>query len=670
MQATARWAARSYRLLGTRHHRSSVRAISFVRTAEEYAAERAEPAEDFWMRQAAAIDWTRPPSRALDGSRAPFYRWFPDGVLNVCHNAIDRHLAERAAQTAIAYDSAVGGLSRNISFGELHADVARFAGALARLGVGRGDRVLLYMPMVPEAIVAMLGAVRLGAVHSVVFGGFAARELAVRIEDAAPKVVVTASCGLEKGSIVHYRPLLERALALSTHTPEHIIVHQRPEAPEALAPLSQGSHGGVGVHEFREAIAAAPPHDPVPLGANDPLYTLYTSGTTGDPKGILRDQTHAVALQWSMPNFMGVRAGETYWAASDIGWVVGHSYIVYAPLINGSTTVLYEGKPVGTPDAANFWRVVQRHKVSALFAAPTALRAIRKLDPNLQLVANHDISSLRTLFVAGERCDPDTAIAFEQALGLPVVDNWWQTETGWPIGGLQLDGVGTKPGSTSLPLPGYDVQVFSSETKQPLPRGSLGSLAIRLPLPPGTMQTLYNNDARCERAYFEEFPGWYSAGDAGVIDDDGYIHVMARTDDVINCAGHRLSTGGLEEVISAHADVAECAVVGANDELKGQVPLGLLVLNAGCSTAADTVVADVIASVREEVGPVASFRRAAVVEALPKTRSGKTLRGIIQSIANGAPYKLPGTIEDEAPVAAVQKALRSIGYPEEDGSRA
>ena len=672
MQGIARRLARCTLSLAPVRTFSSEAVDSYRTTKLAYqalASQAAENVEAFWLEAAKRIEWHKEPNTALDRSRAPVYQWFPDGELNTCANAIDRHLDARASQTAIAYHSAVGGPSRLISYQELHTDVARFAGALSSYGVQPGNRVLIYMPMVPEALVAMLACARLGAVHSVVFGGFAPKELAVRITDAEPVAIVTSSCGIEKGAVLPYLPMLDAALELSSHTPGHIVVHQRPEAPEALEPL--GSRNGdtsssMRWHDYHEAIAAARPHDCVPVKASDPLYLLYTSGSTGRPKGVVRDNTHPVALQWTMDHFMGVAPGETYWAASDIGWVVGHSYICYAPLLHGCTTVLYEGKPVGTPDAAEFWRVIQQHKVHAMFTAPTALRALRKADAETALAKKYDLSSLRTLFVAGERCDPDTLQHFATALNVPVIDNWWQTETGSPIAGFVPREVGVKPGSTALPLPGFDVRCLDSQTGEELPRGCLGCLAAKLPLPPGTMQTLHKDERRFIEAYRTEFVGYHSLGDAGVVDEDGYISVMGRTDDVINVAGHRLSTGGLEEVVAAHPSVAECAVVGAFDHVKGQVPIGLIVLSdaaaAGASSGAH-VVADVVARVRAEVGAVAAFKRAAVVEALPKTRSGKTLRGIIKSVADGEPYTLPGTIEDAGAVDKVVAALKTIDYP-------
>jgi propionyl-CoA synthetase len=645
---------------------------SYSTTKEDYesmAANALKDPETFWLDAAKRITWVQPPTTALDSSRAPMYQWFPDGVLNTCFNALDRHLEHRASQTAIAYHSAVGGRSRSISYAELHSDVERFSGALSSFGVQPGDRVLIYMPMVPEALVAMLACARLGAVHSVVFGGFAPKELAVRITDAEPTAIVTSSCGIEKGTMLPYLPILDAALEISSHAPRHVAVHQRTEAPESLEELSPRDTATTQWHDFYESLHAARPHGCVPVKASDPLYLLYTSGSTGKPKGVVRDNTHAVALQWTMDHFMGVQPGETYWAASDIGWVVGHSYICYAPLLHGCTTVLYEGKPVGTPDAAEYWRVIEKHKVAAMFTAPTALRAIRKVDAETKMAKGHDLRSLRCVFVAGERCDPDTLDHFRCALNVPVIDNWWQTETGSPIAGFVPVEVGTKSGSTALPLPGFDVRCLSAATGEELPHGTLGSLAARLPLPPGTMQTLHRDEARFVEAYRSEFEGYHSLGDAGTIDDDGYISVMARTDDVINVAGHRLSTGLLEEVVASHPAVAECAVVGARDPLKGQVPVGLVVLRDDAAEAGvldpSDVITDVVGKVRAEVGAVAAFRQAAVVEGLPKTRSGKTLRGIIQSLADGTPYTLPGTIEDAAAVDKVKAALRTIDYPRE-----
>jgi propionyl-CoA synthetase len=639
----------------------------------------------FWLSYAREkLEYSKPPEVALDSSNPPFYQWFPDGEINMSHQAIDRHVnAGHGDRVAIAYESVVGGPSRNITYDELKTEVENFAAALrAECGVQKGDRVLINMPMVPEALIAMLACTRVGAVHSVVFGGFGASELALRIDDATPKVVISSSGGLEGlTKVVPYGPLVESAFALATHNVEHVIFKRRPEVEaRGVAPLPSPSSPASLLHDWDELSARGSAHSDeskacVACRSSDPLYILYTSGTTGAPKGVVRDHTHPVALQWSMENFMRCEPGQVYWSASDIGWVVGHSFIVYGPLINGCTTVLFEGKPVGTPDASTYWRVIDKHKVTTVFTAPTALRAIRKEDPDLALPANHDLSSLRTIFVAGERADPGTVSAYGSKLGVNMVDNWWQTETGWPIAGIQLGDVGVRKGSCSLPMPGYDVRVLDAHAAavkpgecMELPVGQLGSFAIKLPFPPGAMQSLYNNDQRFLDAYLTEFGrDYYSTGDAGFVDVDGYINVMARTDDVINTAGHRLSTGQMEEIISSHPRVAECAVVGADDELKGQVPVGLLVLTGSDSSTSEDehrVCAEVVALVRETLGPVAAFKSAGVVYGLPKTRSGKILRGIIQKICNGSEYKLPGTIEDTAPVDAAHKALSKLGYPE------
>ena len=647
---------------------------SFLTTRNEYDQLKKEslaPSGKFWLDYATKnLDWDTAPTKSLEASQ-----WLPDGELNACHQMVDRHVNNGdGSRTAIAYESVVGGETRNITYADLLEQVESFAAALkTKCNVQKGDRVLIYMPMIPEALVAMLACTRLGAVHSVVFGGFAAPELAVRIDDATPKVVVSSSGGLEgMERIVPYGPLLQEALVLAEHKTEHVVFKERPEvllkgeAPPPVLPtlivhdwIEFSSHGANHTTENDKAC--------VPCKSSDPLYILYTSGTTGVPKGILRDHTHPVSLSWVMDNFMTTNKDETYWAASDIGWVVGHSFIVYGPLIHGCTTVLFEGKPVGTPDAATFWRIIDKHKVTSLYTAPTALRAIRKEDPTLALAKEHDISTLRGIYLAGERADPSTIEAYQEQLsGVSMVDNWWQTETGWPISGIQLEGIGTKPGSCNLPMPGFDVVVFDAETKEELDKGQMGSLAIKLPFPPGTMQTLWNNDKRYKDAYLSEFPGYYSAGDAGVIDEDGYLSVMARTDDVINTAGHRLSTGQMEEILGRHPHVAECAVVGADDPLKGQVPVGLLVLNAGVSKEdADQVVSDCIQAIRDVIGPVAAFKSAGVVGALPKTRSGKILRGVIQKIANGSEYKLPGTIEDGTigVLVGCTERLAKLGYP-------
>ena len=620
-----------------------------------YGRARAESLDDpdaFWGRAAAAIDWEVVPSRVLDPSAAPLYRWFPDGMLNTCANALDRHVsAGRGDRAAIHYDSPVSGTARSITYAELLDEVSRFAGVLADLGVTAGDRVIIYLPMVPEAVIAMLATARLGAVHSVVFGGFAPQELALRIDDALPKVIVTASCGIEPTHIVEYKPLVDEAIGLARHAPEHTIVLQRPEHLAAMGERDIDWHG---------AMANAEPHDPVPVRATDPLYILYTSGTTGKPKGVVRDNGgHAVAMAWSFANVYGMGPDDVWWAASDVGWVVGHSYIVYAPLICGATTVLYEGKPIGTPDAGAFWRVVAQYGVNGLFTAPTAIRAIKKVDPQGELMAAHDTSSLRALFLAGERLDPDTYHWASRHLQVPVVDNWWQTETGWPIAAnlRGLEPMPIKPGSPTVAVPGYDVAVVD-ERGEPLPPHAEGSIVIRLPLPPGSLPTLWGDDARYIASYLEAFPGCYSTGDGGYVDDDGYLYVLGRTDDVINVAGHRLSTGSMEAVVAAHPAVAECAVIGVHDELKGQVPRALVVLKAGADIEPDELSAQVIAAVRREIGPVAALKSVVVVPALPKTRSGKILRRSMRAIADGRSEPVPSTIEDPRVLEAIAPLLR------------
>ena len=614
-------------------------------------------AEDFWAEAAGQIHWYKTWNSVLDDSRKPFYRWFAGAELNTCYNALDRHVDNgRSEQAALIYDSPITGTIRSFSFRELRDEVAMCAGALAALGVAKGDRVIIYMPMIPEAVIAMLAVARLGAIHSVVFGGFAANELAVRIDDARPKLCIAASCGIEPGRIVPYKPLLDRALELARHKPERCIVSQRPMQPAELVP-------GRDV-DWHEALAGATPHECVPVAATDPLYILYTSGTTGQPKGVVRDNGgHAVALNWTMKNVYGVAPGDVYWAASDIGWVVGHSYIVYGPLIHGNTTVLFEGKPVGTPDAGAFWRVISRHKIACLFTAPTAFRAIKREDPNGEFIAPYDRSSLRSLFLAGERLDPATLRWAEEMLQVPVIDHWWQTETGWPICAncIGLGMLPIKPGSPTKAMPGWDVRVLHDNGTQ-VPAGDIGSLVCRLPLPPGTLSTLWCADARYEASYLAEFPGYYKTGDAGFIDEDGYVFVMTRTDDVINVAGHRLSTGAIEEVIASHPAVAECAVTGVADDLKGQVPLGFLVLKVGVARDPADVVREVVTMVREQIGPVSSFKMATVVKRLPKTRSGKILRGIMQKIADGHEYTPPATIDDPAILVEIERALGALGY--------
>ena len=621
-----------------------------------YARSLAEP-EAFWAEAAEAIHWERRWDRVLDDSRAPFYRWFPGAVTNTCYNALDRHVeGGRADQAALIYDSPITGVVERFTYRELLDRVARVAGVLAEAGVEKGDRVLVYMPMVPEAVISMLACARLGAVHSVVFGGFAASELAVRLNDATPKVVLSASCGIEPNRIVPYKPLLDEAIEIATHKPDHCVILQRPQLEASLA---EGRD-----LDWAAAEAAATPHPCTWVEATDPLYILYTSGTTGQPKGIVRDNGgHLVALNWSMRNIYGVEPGEVYWAASDVGWVVGHSYIVYAPLIHGNTTVLFEGKPVGTPDAGVYWRVIAEHDVKVLFTAPTAFRAIKREDPAGKLIRQDQIAGLRALFLAGERADPDTVQWAEQRLGVPVIDHWWQTETGWPIcsnpAGIELMPV--KHGSPTKAVPGWDIRVLDDALNE-AGAGEIGALVARLPLPPGSLPTLWQADDRYREAYLEEFPGYYKTGDAGYIDEDGYVYVMTRTDDVINVAGHRLSTGQMEEVLAAHPDVAECAVVGVADDLKGQTPLGLLVLNAGVERTHAAIEGEAVQLVRDQIGPVASFKTAIVVERLPKTRSGKILRGTVQKIADSEEYTAPPTIDDPAILPEIADALRSAGY--------
>ncbi|MEU7433465.1 propionyl-CoA synthetase [Streptomyces sioyaensis] len=611
-----------------------------------------EDPEGFWLDAARAIDWTVAPSRALDESAAPLYRWFPDGQLNTCHNALDRHVdAGRGEQPALVYDSPVTGCKASFTYRELREEVALFAGVLAGLGVTKGDRVALYMPMIPEAVVAMLACARIGAVHSVVFGGFAAHELAVRIDDARPKVVVAASCGIEPTRVVPYKPLLDDALALAEHQPEHCVIRQRPQCTADMTGRDL---------DWDQALATAEPVDCVPVAATDPLYILYTSGTTGRPKGVVRDNGgHAVALRWSLENVYDTHPGDVFWAASDVGWVVGHSYIVYAPLLTGCTTVLYEGKPVGTPDAGALWRVIAEHRVTALFTAPTAIRAVKKEDPHGALLHAHDTGSLRHLFLAGERLDPETYRWATDLLGVPVVDNWWQTETGWPIvaNPMGLEPHPLKAGSPTLPMPGYDVRILDA-TGRDVPPGADGAVAIRLPLPPGTLLTLWQDDARYVRSYLSTYSGYYLTGDGGHKDEDGYLFVMGRIDDVINVAGHRLSTGAMEEVLAAHPDVAECAVVGVTDSLKGQVPRGLVVLKAGLDRDPHDIATELVTAVRETIGPVAALRRVDVVPALPKTRSGKILRRTMRDIADGRDTELPSTIDDPAVIEVLRPVLR------------
>jgi propionyl-CoA synthetase len=616
--------------------------------------------DGFWGEAAEAIHWNKKWNRVLDHSRPPFTRWFVGGELNTCYNAIDLHIEQgRGDQPALIHDSSVTGTIRKFTFRELRDKIAHFAGVLAGLGVGKGDRVIIYMPMVPEAVIAMLSCARLGAVHSVVFGGFAPHELAARIDDAGPKVVVSASCGVEGKRVLPYKPLLDEALRIAKHKPGKCIVLQREMERAELVP-------GRDI-DWREAMAAAKPHDCVPVAATDPLYILYTSGTTGQPKGVVHDNGgHAVALKWTMKNIYNVDPCDVFWAASDVGWVVGHSYIVYAPLLHGNTTVLFEGKPVGTPDAGAFWRVISENNVKVLFTAPTAFRAIKKEDPTGALIKKYDLSRFKTLFLAGERCDPDTLRWAEHQLRVPVIDHWWQTETAWSISAncLGIEALHVKPGSPAKPAPGMDLHVMDAGNQEAKP-GQVGTLVLKQPLPPGGFTTLWNADDRFVQSYFSQFPGYYSTADAGYIDEDGYVYVMSRTDDIINVAGHRLSTGAMEEVLAAHPDVAECAVVGVNDAMKGQIPVGFLVLKAGVARAHGEIVIEVVQMVRQKIGPVAAFKTAVVVDRLPKTRSGKILRGTMQKIANAEDYKMPATIDDPAILHEIKQALASVGYAED-----
>jgi propionyl-CoA synthetase len=616
----------------------------------------ADPA-GFWGEAAETIDWDRRWDQVLDRSRPPFYRWFRGGRLNTCWNALDRHVERgRAEQAALIYDSPVTGTKRSYTYRALRDEVAQLAGALAAEGVVAGDRVLVYMPMVPEAVMAMLACARIGAIHSVVFGGFAAPELATRIDDAQPKLILSASCGIEPGRIVAYKPLLDRAIELARWKPQACFVLQRAALE---APLVAGRD-----RDWRAAVESAKPASCVPVEATDPLYILYTSGTTGEPKGIVRDTGgHAVALAWSMANVYGVKPGEVYFAASDVGWVVGHSYIVYAPLLHGCTSLLYEGKPVGTPDAGAYWRMIAEHGVNVMFTAPTAFRAIKRDDPDGAFIRKYDLSKFRTLFLAGERADPPTVQWAQAQLKVPVIDHWWQTETGWSITAncMGLEALPVKLGSSTKPAPGYDLHVLDPEGRD-MKRGEIGALCVKLPLPPGSSPTLWNAEARFVSSYLAEYPGYYHTADAGYIDEDGYVFVMTRTDDIINVAGHRLSTGAIEEVLAAHPDVAECAVIGIADALKGQVPLGLLVLKAGANAPPERIAAETVSLVRDRIGPVASFKDAVVVQRLPKTRSGKILRGTMRHIADGEEYRVPATIEDPAVLGEITDALKGAGF--------
>lgn len=614
--------------------------------------------EGFWMEQARAIDWVEAPSRALFDARAPIYEWFKDARVNTCWNAVDRHVkAGRGAQTALIYDSPVTHTKQTITYDELLERVSMLAGALKARGVEKGDRVVIYMPMIPQAVEAMLACARLGAIHSVVFGGFAARELATRIDDATPKAIIAASCGIEPGRVVHYKPLLDDAIEQASHKPEFCVIYQR---EQEVAKLTEGRD--LDWHGFQFGVE---PADCMPVEGDHPAYILYTSGTTGQPKGVIRATAgYLVALAWTMKNHYNVNPGEVFWTASDVGWVVGHSYIVYAPLLHGATSIVFEGKPVGTPDAGTFWRVIEEYGVVSFFTAPTAFRAIKREDPAGEFVKKYDTSSLRCLYLAGERADPDTVQWAQEKLQVPVVDHWWQTETGWPICGNPqgYEPLPIKVGSPSLPMPGYDVRVLD-EGGHPVAPGTLGAIAIKLPLPPGTLPNLWNAEARFVKSYLSTFPGYYETGDAGYIDEDGYVYIMARTDDVINVAGHRLSTGAMEEVLAAHPDVGECAVIGVADALKGQLPLGFLCLNKGVARDPEMVARECVTLVRDRIGPVAAFKLAVAVDRLPKTRSGKILRATMASIADGAEVRIPATIDDPAILDEISIALKKLGYP-------
>ncbi|OSP54170.1 propionyl-CoA synthetase [Pseudoruegeria sp. SK021] len=625
--------------------------------AQVYAASMRDP-EAFWLAAAETVDWIVPPTRALDDSAAPLYRWYPDATANTCWNAVDRHVtAGRGDQLAIIHDSPITGSTQKITYADLLTRVATLAGALRDRGIVKGDRVLIYMPMVPEALVAMLACARLGAIHSVVFGGFAAHELAVRIDDATPKCILTASCGIEPGRVIPYKPLLDGAIAQARHKPEFTVIWQRPQHP---AQLTDGQD-----LDWFGFQAGATPAECVAVAATDPLYILYTSGTTGQPKGVIRPTGgHMVSLLWTMKNIYQAGVGDVFWAASDVGWVVGHSYICYGPLLAGCTTVVFEGKPVGTPDAGAYWRVIQDHKVKALFTAPTALRAIRRVDPTGLEISKYDLSSMDTLYLAGERADPDTIQWAQMQLEKPVIDHWWQTETGYAIAAnpLGIESLPVKLGSPTVAMPGYRVEILD-EGGHSVGPDTLGAIAIKLPLPPGTLPGLWNADARFQKSYLAHFPGYYETGDAGKIDADGYIYVMSRTDDVINVAGHRLSTGAMEEVLTRHPDVAECAVIGIGDRLKGQCPLGLLCLNFGVTRPEAEIEAECIALVRQEIGPVAAFKHCLVVQRLPKTRSGKVLRATMAAIADGKPWKMPATIDDPAVLDEIGEKIAGRGQP-------
>ncbi len=616
-----------------------------------------EDPEAYWAKAAQDCHWYKPCDQVLDGSNKPFYKWFKGGITNTCFNALDFHIENGLGeQLALIYDSPVTDTIKEYTYNDLRDEVATFAGVLADSGVTKGDRVVIYMPMIPEAAIAMLACARIGAVHSVVFGGFASKELATRINDAKPKVIISASCGIEVKRVIPYKPLLDEAINMADHKPDKCIILQRWMEKADMDPARD--------IDWKEAMSSATPHECVPVEATDPLYILYTSGTTGQPKGVVRDNGgHMVALKWTMKAVYDVDQGDVFWAASDVGWVVGHSYIVYAPLLKGCTTVLFEGKPVGTPDAGVFWRVISQHKVKTLFTAPTAFRAIKRDDPEGLLLDHYDVSCFKALFLAGERSDPDTLKWAETHLKVPVIDHWWQTETGWAIAAncMGIEPLPVKYGSPTKAVPGWDMHVLDPDC-QPVPAGDIGTLAAKLPLPPGTLPTLWQNDDRFVSAYLDEFPGYFTTSDAGYIDEDGYIYVMARTDDIINVAGHRLSTGAMEEVLADHPDVAECAVLGVADQLKGQIPMGFLVLKAGTKTDHDTIIKEVVASVRERIGPVAAFKTATVVQRLPKTRSGKILRGTIQKIADNEEWNMPATIDDPQILEEMEEALVGLGY--------